>query len=92
MNALSNPIQPNIWHILAEKALAGNFQPNTGRETVSYALRLIESAARPRARKLMYFLEICQNGPMHFYLMTPEEQCLFLLFCGESFQGESYES
>ena len=78
--------QSNIWHTLAENALNGMFQASV---PISVCARIqYESSDKIEGTKLSQHFLDCKRGIQDkFYdKMTPSEQCLFLLFCGESYE------
>lgn len=64
----------NIWHELAENAL-----------TRKYASQYGDMCHFNDDEAFWHYMN-CKCGGL-FYDMTPEEQCLFLLFCGESYES-----
>jgi hypothetical protein len=75
----------NIWHKLAEEALNGVFQSPV---PVSVCGRLNFDYPGIEGAKLGTHFLTCKRGIQDkFYDATPEEQCLFLLFCGESYES-----
>lgn len=71
----------NIWHTLAENALNGAFNKQS-KLAVSERCSQIKGPS-----EITLHFTRCKNLNEWFYdEMTPEEQCLFLLFCGESYE------
>jgi len=65
----------NIWHTLAENALNGAYFPGSlSRDCTS--------------NEMFRHTQEMMTAWDSFYDLEPEEQCLFLLFCGESYESQ----
>lgn len=64
----------NIWHTLAENALNGKY--SVTKDAIPHF--------NGHSSCFYHYLEHKQLEI--FWYLTPEEQCLFLLFCGESYE------
>lgn len=75
----------NIWHTLAENALNGTFHPPVPVSVCGMIHFELPNKIQGFEMSL-HFLD-CKRGIQDkFYDGTAEEQCLFLLFCGESYE------
>lgn len=72
-------LEQNIWHTLAENALNGKYHVSTvngvGSELPHPYLGYFNDSYDPHG-----------SGDSFYIDMSNEEQCLFLLFCGESYE------
>lgn len=69
----------NIWHNLAENALVGKYDGQYRSISQDIDETLEDSFS--------WYMTVRMDDIIgDFYGMTPEEQCLFLLFCGESYE------
>lgn len=72
----------NIWHTLAENALDGKFSSNIEGPPVSCC-----GLNNDEGYRLFHFMRKL-DGESFYSDLTPSEQCLFLLFCGESYESQ----
>lgn len=69
----------NIFHTLAENALAGMYTPESPHH--------ITTAMNYEAGAYWHIAECFGASDASLYLVEPEIQCLFFLFCGEMYNG-----
>lgn len=74
----------NIWHTLAKNALNEQYNnPNAHGEYKGFVGQDIPCIGDDK--EFNHFIHSITYN--EFYMcLTPEEQCLFLLFCGESYE------
>ena len=71
----------NLFHTLAENALAGMYTPHS----THYISTILEGNAN-----MYWHIHDCMSGSgTDVYLMEPKIQCLFFLFCGEMYEDKT---